>query len=552
MAELFATGNTHLAPCELDAVSFFGLVEQLCEGSHLSKEPLRRFCSLARKMGARGMLLEDLEKDGELGDELEAACRRTKRSVNMSAQRLSFFRTCPDSRCWADPSLSEADFLGYAVIVRLDVPDVEQPTYTYILEAVMRTPSATSGSRTLCASLPHYYIHNKREFRSSVGPRGSARHFKVVGSFFAQQNGLTHVCAHACLRMAINSSPVFAADGLLTNAEINRILTLDFSSPERIIGRFADDPQDTRRHSPGLSFDEIAEVAKRRGANPCAANFLTAAAIHYDEFVYPLIESGCPAILSFQGWDMERNSEVSHVVSVVGHTLNTDRWAPEARFGYGSFPRAKHMPVTDWIDHFIISDDNYGMYLTVPTEMLRNVLEPSHNPWLHAARACALVPQPVTLGGYTAEQIAVYVGKLVLDQTRSGANTWAMRMLDRPLVTRTLLVSGDEYRAHLQEVAGMEAWHKSELANIIMPQYVWVTELTLPQLYCANKRKLGEVVQNACLTPEADADPDKAKPIFAWLPGVCVLHSGVAHDDWPLQGHVEQIRSQSGPPSCEW
>jgi hypothetical protein len=63
-----------------------------------------------------------------------------------------------------------------------------------------------------------------------------------------------------------------------------------------------------------------------------------------------------------------------------------------------------YIPVTAWCDHYVVSDDNYGMHVTLPSEMIRNFVVPSKNPNIHAMAAVTLLPRSVKLGGYAAEQ----------------------------------------------------------------------------------------------------------------------------------------------------
>src|SRR5207245_4114204 len=139
----------------------------------------------------------------------------------------------------------------------------------------------------------------------------------------------------------------------------------------------------------------------------------------------------------------------AHVLAVVGHTLNSDRWTPEARHGYGAFPISPYISTSAWADHFIVGDDNFGMYVTLPSESIRNMLVPKYNPNLNASLAIGLVPSDVNVTGYYVEQSAASLATKIIEHTNPTAlNRWfhllketRQRESVQRLVCRTLLVS---------------------------------------------------------------------------------------------------------------
>src|SRR5262249_11744473 len=156
----------------------------------------------------------------------------------------------------------------------------------------------------------------------------------------------------------------------------------------------------TDKEQVGLTAEQIVKMVQFVGWKEHVAQFYLNPAIDYEAFIYPIIESGCPTILGVH------NARTAHVLAVLGHTWNSDRWSPEENQGYGSFPINPYLSSSAWVDHFIVSDDNFGMYSTLPTEGIRNILVPKHNPNLHAALAIGMMPAGVDISGYGAEQKA--------------------------------------------------------------------------------------------------------------------------------------------------
>ena len=60
------------------------------------------------------------------------------------------------------------------------------------------------------------------------------------------------------------------------------------------------------------------------------------------------------------------------------------------------------------------------MYSTLPSDMLRNFIVPTKNPYLHAAMAVTIIPKGVTIHGYVAEQSATKIAKVHISKYRWG------------------------------------------------------------------------------------------------------------------------------------
>lgn len=536
----FATKREPLTNCGQGYSFFFDLIAQIWPSGNAT--PLHRICSLMRRMHAQSFLREELEPNAEIDAESAAATARCGSTVATRAIRLSFFRTCPSSLSWDD--LGEEDFLGYVVILVQRLPDGSDRRF--ILEAVLRAPALElNGS---LEPLANYYVHCSKQWQSTVGPSTKHRLFRVHGSFFCQQNDLTHVCAHAALRMAVNSSPI--VNTKLTNAEINSILGIDHSTSR--VGHYAGDAEG------GLNADQIATIVQHLGFGATYANFERNPGVDYSEFLYPYIESACPVILGIERAQINANNTFAHAVAVLGHTMNPDRWTPIASAGYGSLPLISYHSSANWADHFIISDDNLGTYVTLPTDSIRNVLVPKYNPNLHASMAIALVPQQATIAGYLHEQSAARMTAALLALTTPApGNRWLIRMKQEVFVCRTLLQEKNSYITAMAKATDSDgrSLDGSDVAKLQteLPDRFWITELSLPALYTANKSKLGDVVSRLDATGPEYMNSESI--ILAWLPGF--VRSGPAlsgpSTHWPISGHIPLLRlNNSAPPLLEW
>ncbi len=343
--------------------------------------------------------------------------------------------------------------------------------------------------------------------------------------------------------MAVNSSPInpraaaapIVDQGKLTNQYINDRLGIDWHPATRPrIGHYAPDGND----GGGLTTEQIQQIVTGLGWQIHSADFMEQPSIDYDRYIYPLVESGCPAILAIM------RPGVAHVVAVHGHTLNSDRWTPEARTGYGGLPLYPHTPTSAWSDHFVISDDNFGMYVTLPTEEIRNLLVPKYNPNLHAAHAIGLVPQGVETPGYFVEQkSAWFAGAFVSQATPGSGNRWftELKRNEKQLVCRTLLVAKEPY---LRDVTQWLDEGKLRVLAEAIPDSFWVTEITTPDLYQTNKTKLGDVIARIDAPISTNNLLDGL--VFAWLPEIAVQVNGwKIYPDWPIDRHVPLFRREA-------
>lgn len=524
MDGVFATEVEKLESC-VRPFSFFSLIETLMpEGN---SRPLHRFCTLMRKMNAQSFVMEDLELDRELSDEQQMLQVYAQGSVDYMAKRLTFFGSSwPLAADWSDTSVSAAEHvLGYIVIANFKLPNGNR--FQHVLEAVVKPPCTFNSSTSKYEPVPNYYVHNVRSFRTVVGTRDNFREIIFLGSFFTQQNQMTSVCAHACLRMALNSSPLLTSNKL-TNKEINDILGISSYNVS------------------GLNQDQIKTVVESRGFTTHSADFTKDTRIEYDHFLYPALESCFPTILGIQWWDRQSNQPTGHVVTVLGHTSNFDRWKPEADRGYGNFPLRPYISSAEWCDHYVISDDNYGMYSALPSEAMRNFVVPGKNPNPHASMAVTIVPQAVTIRGYWAEQVAVkgacaLIEFIQLPQPQKWFNRLKNRRNDgAEIVCRTLLQTKQNYVHHILTYnSNLSSQQRHSLDNL--PEYVWVTEISLPNLYSANKTKLGDVVIRANATQEELTKGDAL--CWAWLPGFVQLENTTNFEKWEIVSHIPLIRN---------
>ena len=519
---------------------------------------IHRLCSLMRKMRAKTLLREELEPSEEICQEFEDLETRVGKKLprEPKAIRFSFFAApCPDKDKWRE-QLPATSFLGYAVILEADLP-VDVPfvaqrfpsgQVAYVLEAVTRPPAwavedGTGGYTT--EGVTNYYVHCQKKFETTIGPQGACGTYALNGAFFCQQNALTHVCAHAALRMIFNT-----AEGLVkqkvTNRQLNDILGIDHKTEATSIKE-------------GLSLEQIRAIPAHFNLNEVAGEFDLFPTVDYAEWAYPLVESGYPVLLAFNP-----THATGHVVTVVGHTMNSDKWDCEAHLAYRPEALGTYHASAAWVDHFIINDDNFGMYTCMPPSYLRSKVLPQYDITQRARFAMAFLPPTLDVPPYFAEKAAFALLKQLFKVYQPDvANKWLHRLWqqfqqqNKGIVARTLGCKKDQYIAHLKAQPDSEG--KGPVLTVPpalaqAPEHLWLVEISLPDLYTANKHKLGDILTDAKATVQGGQKI--VSFVWGWLPGVQVtLNSqpGVAPTPWLLTGHIPVLRPQKVLGPCqEW
>jgi hypothetical protein len=105
---------------------------------------------------------------------------------------------------------------------------------------------------------------------------------------------------------------------------------------------------------------------------------------------------------------------------------------------------------------------------------------------------------------------------------------------EQKIVLRAVSLDGNEYLHHLREIRDWDGdGEAGDLFTSIaesLPSKIWMIEVSTPQLFPANERKLGEIL--------LDADNDSAKRfdlfLFARMPGIYLFGSSFDADGKPI------------------
>ncbi|OPY71418.1 MAG: hypothetical protein A4E63_01539 [Syntrophorhabdus sp. PtaU1.Bin050] len=419
--------------------SFFRFVETYCleeqDGVTINK-PFHRLCSLARKMDVKTAIIEELSQPD---DPIITECIALKTHCGVEPEfkifRITFVKETVDSFAQVT-ELDDDAFLTTTTVINFKIK--EDPWRSYVFSAICREPKIFNHLKFGTIPLLNNYLHVRRTFECAIQSGSASKNFSITGSFFSQQNKITSVCAHAALCVTINNLNLEGSE-LIYPERVNEIMGVNHTS--RRLG-----PED-------VSKEDTLKVLERFGLTIDWRDFdANPDPINYRDFVYQHIESGSPVLLVFSIDD-----RVSHVVPVLGHTLNTDVWAPEAVPAYlGDEPSRFedfYASVRAWVDHFIIHDDNFGMYFCLPADTFSQtpVVSTGDKSRLHVWLAAGVIPSGVITPGWEAEAACTLMVTSLFKEFQeqdTSLDEWNKRILSslnmapsQKLLIRTFLVS---------------------------------------------------------------------------------------------------------------
>ena len=473
--------------------------------------PIRRVFSQVRATNGKTMVVEELDpaEAQDLAEETEDLQKRLQTTVSSKVCRLSFF-TKSFSTVKGLSSASDEDFIGYAII-RTDIPASGEPI-SRVYESVVR-PSPRENS----------FVRGAQEWECCVGKQT----FRVQGYLYAQQNQKTNSCAHVACRTA---AARFHPNGDMTYREMNSLPQIGVDHVTNVSG--------------GLTNDQIVAVLEAAGARCTVADYTSPNPLNpnftpppFQKYLYGSVESGYPAIVFFAAGGGDY-----HAIPIFGHTFDEDMWVANAELSYFSVGAStKYIPSESWLSTYIGHDDNWGSNFSIPRHFLYTK---SHcDKWPSGPQPCvsqsdcvayviATMPKEVMLNPIEAEVIGAEYLLSILPQMPPLSPLWAKRLeayaKSHLLVLRPILLDCSRYSDHLAKLNDWDGHHIPralvKAIKRISPSLMWVIELSVPELFSANRRKIGEVLLHAERKPGTQRDFDSF--LLARVPGYFAFHTG--------------------------
>jgi hypothetical protein len=472
--------------------SFLRLAEELGKPA---KQPLRRTFSLMRSLGCKTIVREtsqwtsDEPCPGTDCDNRRKSCEDYIENLHLYKHTLSQ-KTCHkllffQSKFTDETQFREqkkSDLVGFCIVQT----DNFGHARSYVTESIVRDPF---GERAC--------TFGDRDY--SITVRGVP--FSVRGVYFCQQNSLTNCCAHAAIKMAVKG---FFPE--ITAEQINKAVPINHRR---------------RKGNRGLRPDEIQKAIKKITGSSV---FLLNASLYesgwdFLEQIYSILETRLPVVLVFSmpGGGRTGRSE-GHAVALTGHSFNKHNWWSYALQGYFfQSHEVQYLSSFQWCDNFVVQDDNFGPHYLLPVRFITDVSGAnrllatfqqtffnlpigSEENWL-TEPLFAIIPYPKGMDyvpdAPIVEPWALRQLELILDGlsisavsgTESFSSYFYKYYKENQLILRTVLTTKEQYLK-----SRLVSRDVREILGTWLPDIVWMTEISIPELFWVNRRKVGEII----------------------------------------------------------
>lgn len=445
--------------------------------------PLKRTLSIVQQNDATFMIVTKNHEDKEYSSEYQYLAAKGKKPPSKYTTRFDFFSSPPPKQREGNikqflNSVENIHYLGYVIL---------RPQGTIYRSVV--EPPRTNDSLS-------YFVKCISTFPSGLRKQND---LVVTGfPFYQKSEDEDIVCVHACLKMicsyyknAYGKPPIKISD---IKEKINHhsgekstdlgdiketLISLGYGEP------FSDFFWSKKFEEKQIDWDLMDEINDNfhRGY----------------EHIYTMIESGMPPLiaLKFTGKDS------GHAIVGIGHTFDQNAWWPEADLSYyyrpsKILPTDRYLSSAAWTD-LIIHDDNFGPYL---------VFSPSKKTWLDgfvAPKKSHSIPAHhieeeffytnLTLSTLKEEKEMLSHLNKMKSRSLWGAEFYRHLVAKHPtrLILRSYMCSIDEFLDNFQDGALKEFYKK-------MPKLLWVTELSIPEVFSNNRSRLGEIIADPTMT----------------------------------------------------
>ena len=421
--------------------------------------------------------------------------------LEKTCYRLCFFKT--KLRTFHDiATIDKNDFQGYCIIQKDEFKDKDHKFRyrSYITESIINLPFRKGRYTIVGSEVISQIIHGTK--------------FTVQGNYFAQQNGITNSCANAAIKMALRENYPN-----LTAEKINELRGVDHRK---------------KTGSQGMEAKEICDVIKRlTGLDSFALKSSDLTQSDLMKLIYHAIESRLPVILLI-GLSVDQNKKYSdqidgHAVVIKGHSFNEHNWwSYGLSFYFDGKKNLAYLPSSLWCDNFIIQDDNMGPYYLLPVKFLTgdhfygnstkkinilrrilNIVSNNRfkNTWLNSPFEI-IVPyshnmsffknQVLQIEPWALSVLNAFIAYLKADtdilEKKPFSRYFTKYYNDNSLILRTYVISKKKYLSHIKNDTKLYDYIELDVFDKILPDFFWMTEVSIPELFWINKKKIGEII----------------------------------------------------------
>ncbi|MFZ0932436.1 MAG: hypothetical protein WAN11_27810 [Syntrophobacteraceae bacterium] len=239
--------------------------------------------------------------------------------------------------------------------------------------------------------------------------------------------------------------------------------------------------------------------------------------------LYYIIETRLPVILNFRmPSDKRTGGSEGHAVALTGHSFNKHNWWSHALEGYFQSTKLEYLSSHLWCDNFVVQDDNFGPHYLLPVRFITDVMAAKD---LLTTLKKTFINLSIGFNRHWLEgpMYGVVAFPTGMDYVSDApiVEPWALFSLQSILKTLsiteasgTALFSSYFYKYYKKDqlilrtfLTTKERYLKSNLVSMSvrkileewLPDIIWMTEISIPELFWVNRKKVGEIVTD----PEA-------------------------------------------------
>ncbi|EKD27884.1 MAG: hypothetical protein ACD_79C00511G0005 [uncultured bacterium] len=484
-----------------------------------SIEALRRIFSLGRSFNAQTLIIENISSQGILDEEDKEIKELYPDYIKGELKRISFWLKPIDSINQLNRYNNKV-LAGYAIIKRDIVPSQKMDRW-HIFESVFK-------------KYPH--PHNCVPFPGIYNIMIGNKKFQIPGLLYCQQNQLNKACAQVALRSLLSR---LLPQKDISYKAINQIARkvsvpgwkpkngLDVPQIRKVLDEFNLKYRD-------IDYSQSLELKKD---------------IPYQKMAYSGLESGGGSLVGFRLSGKGLQEESRHIIPFYGHTFNKDTWAPDADVAYFHIGEDfGYIPSETWTSSYLGHDDNFGPNFCIPRlyieqEKVEYVVE--------------IFRPGVQFGGVQTEVLGLKFLYSIIPKMNPSKNIWLKRLINwtqkQRIVLRAIALEKEEYVRHLQKLRDwQEHAEDKDFSKIFLkylPSHIWMIEISTPQLFPANQRKLGEIVLDATKSFKKDFK-DFDVFLFARLPGEYLLGNKLDNTGSPVFQSLPSNLNSHTPLGC--
>lgn len=497
-----------MKPLTTKKLSFLALAERLIADRDM-RRPLERIFTIMRQRHAAWIDTHfDLQNESYFDTAypaVSAECRELRDAGgSVSIDQITFFDASSHiTQRRPSPSRKNHGIIGSCIIVHVERP--RQTRRSFVFEAVVATPTdtdTTAGEHIYGASL------------CVITVRG--RPYEIRSVYYCQQDGVRSVCAHASLKTAI----WYASGSGEEDDESASWYQPSTAVMNAIAKKFSTTPE-LWEPAQGLNETQCRAICRHFGHDLLSFSFdRSNAHVQPYELAYTLAQSRIPTIVTFKPTDVE--TDIEHMVPVLGHTLNPDDWKPLALGYYTRIPSTSlrsfpsdYLPSVEWVPYLLIHDDLLGPFFSLSADSLTRKPDQKLDFCGHITNVWAVVNK-----GFPRDSSPIVAQNLARIQLKSlfkafgslAPDEWRPRIEQRwsgskrhqaaNVVLRTTLITKAEYIDHLATAvdhmgndSGLTSRQRRAIESVF-PSFgsAWMVEFTLPELFSGNFGKLGEIL----------------------------------------------------------